>query len=363
MRASIFGYVLVATTVFAAPVCAQDLGGGAHAMPTSEYRLTARWDTGLFTGAHSETSILGTGAFGGTSWSSVFSAQLDARDWVVGLAVPLAFMHDYVTATAGGITSTTNDDQAELGNIEVEGYVNVDLGSPEHRLLVGGGVALPTATDQLSEAGMPRRILTGNLVRQAAWHSMFRNAAAWADQSFGLWATASYRFASEWVLVQASGSIPLFFPTHGRYGSTVLGQVFPGDGNTPVGRGNVEMMLSLDAYGAIRIANVIDAGVSFLAWALPSGTGVMNQPDLGQTALALSVRTDDALDFPIGGGFEWIIDLDDAWGPTGGDRRMWGAHLYVYGRFDLGESRAPAGEHHAAPAAAPADTSSTPSWE
>ena len=336
---SLLGFALATALVSTAH--AQDVGSGAHAMPTGEARITPRWDNFLFTGNHTDTLGVGTADTGGTEWASLFSAQADFRTFVINLAIPLAFGHSWATTTVGGASRTTNDDQAELGNIELEGYANVDIGS-EHRLLIGGGLALPTATDQLNfpttgSLGTPVS-LRGIPVRQGAWHTSFRNAAAWADQAFTIWPTASYRYATDWLLVRASGSIPFFLPTRGTYGAAVLGAPLAfSPGETTVARGNVEVMFELDVSGAVRLGNIVDVGASFLGWALPSAAGMMGNPDLGQTAVSLFAQTDEALDFPLGAGFEWIIDLDNAWGPSGGDRRFWGAHAYIYGRIDIGE--------------------------
>lgn len=313
---------------------AQDLARGAPAMPPSGVtRITPRWDNYLFTGNHTEALAGGTSDVGGTLWASALSVTADFRDFVLAMNIPLAFTHQWFSTNIPLVGTTTNySDQAELGNIELEGFANIDLG-PEHRLLIGGGLALPTATDQVNP--MSGR---GFLTRQAAFHTAFRNPAAWADQAFTLWPTASYRYAIDWLLVHATGAIPIFFPTHGDYGSAVVGPPggFFAPGEAAIGRGNVELMLTLEVGAAVRLGNLVDVGASFLGWALPSATGVRGNPDLGQTALAFSVRTDEALDFPLGAGFEWILDLDNAWGPSGGDRRFWGANFYVYGHFDVG---------------------------
>lgn len=311
---------------------AQDLGFGAHAVPTSEARITPRWDNYLFTGNHTENIAGGTSDVGGTLWATGLSVQADFRTFVVAMNIPIAFTHTWFATNLPVVGSRSDySDQTELGNIQFEGFANIDLGA-EHRLLIGGGIALPTATDQASPSSG-----RGFFTRQAAFHSTFRNPAAWADQSFGIWPTATYRYAVDWLLVHATGSIPIFLPTHGDYGGAVLGTVnLWAPGETTVARGNVELMLNLEVGAALRLGNIVDVGASFLGWALPSASGMMGNPDLGQTALALSVQTDDALDFPLGAGFEWILDLDNAWGPSGGDRRFWGAHAYVYGRFDVG---------------------------
>jgi hypothetical protein len=328
--------ITLASLALASTAHAQTIGFGAHAMPTGEARITPRWDNYLFTGNHTDNvAMLDSG---GTVWASALSVQADFRTFVVNLSIPMAFLHTWATQHGlGGIGSFT-DDQFELGNIELEGYANIDIGA-EHRLLIGGGLALPTATDQLNP-GAPgsARTAYGPNVRAAAWHTSFRNPAAWTDQAFTIWPTASYRFANEWLLVRANASIPIFFPTHGTYGAAVI---VPPDGwpvgETPVARGQVELMFAADVSGAIRLGNIVDIGASLMGWALPSGAGMRGNPDLGQTAVSFFAQTDDALDFPLGAGFEWIVDLDDAWGPTGGDRRFWGAHFYIFGRIDVGD--------------------------
>jgi len=303
--------VVLAILGASASAAAQDLGFGAHARPRSGVLVMPRWDTYAF---GENIDVVGGAHTNITSWANVFSAQADFNQFVLNFAIPLGFGH--TSTSVVGISTGT--DQAELGNIELEGLVDIDIGA-EHRLLIGGGIALPTATDQLTST-----YTTGNLVRSAAWYTSFRNPAAWADQSFGLWPTANYRFASEWVLFRATGTIPIFFPTQGDLGGAVLH------------RGNVELMFSCDIEGAVRLFDILDAGVSFLGWALPSGAGARFNPDLGQTAATIFVRTDDALDLPIGGGFEMIFNLDNTWGPTGDSGRFWGAHIFVYARFDVG---------------------------
>lgn len=320
---------------------AQDVGFGAHPRPTSFARVTARWDNYLFTGNHSTDLGAGTSDVGGTLWASSLSASADFGAFVVNLSIPMAFTHTWFSTHGVPLIADTQtfSDQAELGNIELEGFADIDIG-PEHRLLVGGGLALPTATDQynLAGAGGGTTQTRGFFTRQAAWHAAFRNPAAWADQSFTLWAAASWRWATDWLLVHATGSIPFFLPTHGDYGGAVIGPVVFAPGERTIARGNVEVMFQVDAGAALRLGNLVDIGASFLGWALPSAAGVMGNPDLGQTAIALQIQTDDALDFPLGAGFEWILDLDDAWGPSGTDQRFWGAHAYITGTFDVGQS-------------------------
>jgi hypothetical protein len=97
-------------------------------------------------------------------------------------------------------------------------------------------------------------------------------------------------------------------------------------------------MMQLDVSGAVRIVDIVDVGVGLLAWALPSGAGYTRgtvAPDLGQTALSFFVRTDPELDAPVMGGAEFILDLDNSWGPTGDNGKFWGLRLFIGGRFDV----------------------------
>ncbi len=276
-------------------------------------RFSPRWDTIVFTEGR---SLFGGGTGSTTSWASLFSLEVDLGFLVLRAIVPFSFGH--LSNTVAG--RTMNDDQAELGNLTFEGYANIELG-PEHRLLVGGGIALPTATDQRC-GSFSEGCIRGPLVRTIAWVTSFRSAAAWADQSFSIVPTAEYRLGIPWFLFSAIGAIPVFIPTDSRLGG-------------PLARGNVELMLALDVSGAVRIVNIVDVGISFLAWAMPSGAGMMGNPDLGQTALSFFVRTDPELDAPITGGAEFILDLDNSWGPTGDNGKFWGLRLFIGGRFDV----------------------------
>lgn len=274
-------------------------------------RFAPRWDTFIFTQGQSS----GAGSSTLTSWANLFSLEVDLGFLVLRGIVPLGFIHS--SSTTAGIS--TSDDQAELGNLTFEGYANVALG-PEHRLLLGGGIALPTATDPRCSGSFS--CIRGPIVRAISWISSFRGAPLWAEQSFSIVPTAEYRLAVPWVLFSAIGSIPIFIPTDSNTGG-------------PLGRGNVELMLALDVSGAVRIVNIVDAGISFLGWAMPSGAGLMGNPDLGQTALTFFVRTDPELDSPVNGGVEFIVNLDNGWGPTGETNRYWGLHLWVGARFDV----------------------------
>ena len=305
-----------------ATTSAQGLSFTPGAAPTGAYRFTARWDTY----AHGQTATSGAAPAVSsttiTAWTNVLSAQLDLGAMVLRTALPLAYARRATRTTVLGTSTESSDDQAELGNVGLEGLASIDLGSPEQRLLIGGGIALPTATDQRRDAFDVR----GLLVRQVAWRTSFRNAAAWAEQSFTLWPSIEYRYAGPWVLVSVQGSIPIFLPTHSDVGG-------------PLARGMAEVMLALDVSGAVRIEDVVDVGASLMTWAMPSGAGYhpgggSGTPDLGQVAASIFVRTDDALDLPVGGGAEMIFNLDNEWGPTGDDGKFWGFRIFVSGRFD-----------------------------
>jgi hypothetical protein len=305
---------------------AQGLSFAPPARPFDHYRVAFRWDTVAF----GETSGGATDRTTLTSWSNIFAGQVDLGGAVFRLAIPLAYANFQTTTTILGVTSTRTSDQAELGNVELEGLANIDLGTntSEHRLLIGGGVALPTATDQRGSGGGGG--FAGVVVRGFAWGTSFRNFAAWAEQSFTVWPTVEYRLTSQWVLFSAQGSIPIMFPTSSSVGGG------------PLGRGNVEVMLALDVAVAVRVVQIVDVGVSFLGWALPSGAGYdpdgplgpRATADLGQTAVTLFVRTDDDLDLPFGAGFEMIFDLDNEWGPTGDDGKLWGARIFATAFLD-----------------------------
>ncbi len=309
--------VLALVVSIAAPASAQDLAP-PPARPPGAYRITPRWDTYVFSGGTS-SGFIETRT---TSWANVFSAQLDLGGLVARIAIPIGYFATDARTTLLGVTTSSHGDQAELGNISLEALADIDVVSGDHRLLIGGGLALPTATDPFPS---DRSQFRGLATRALAWRSSFRNPSAWQEHSLTIWPTAEYRLAIPWVLFSAAVALPIFIPTNSRVGGPLL-------------RGNVEMMVTVDVTGAVRILDIIDVGGSFLAWALPSGAGYNypggGHPDLGQTALTLFVRTDDALDSPIGGGLEMIFNLDDDWGPTGSDSRYWGAHIYVTARID-----------------------------
>ena len=65
---------------------AQDLGFGAHEMPTGFARITPRWDNYLFTGNHTDAAGGGSVDTGGTAWASNFSVMADFRTFVVALS-------------------------------------------------------------------------------------------------------------------------------------------------------------------------------------------------------------------------------------------------------------------------------------
>lgn len=311
--------------LLASPAAAQGHELAAPVRSAGEYRVTTRWDSYVFSAGRSELGLDSRS----TSWANVLSAQLDVGALTVRLSVPLAYIDGERHSTFASMPFAVHYDQAELGNISVEAFGAVDLGTPEHRLLLGGGLAAPTATDQA--AGDPLD-LTGRIIRASAWLSSFRNPAAWQEHSFALWLSAEYRLSVPWLVVTAAAALPVFIPTDSRVGGPRL-------------RGSVEMMVTVDVSAAVRILDIIDVGAAFLAWAMPSGAvGAappaillrpgLGVPDLGQTAVTLFVRTDDALPFPIGGGFEMLFNLDETWGPTGSQDGYWGARVFLTARID-----------------------------
>lgn len=253
-----------------------------------------------------------------TVLASAVSGEADLDVAVLRLSVPLAFVTQF------------RDDQLELGSVELEALGSVEVGDRAHRLLIGAGVALPTGTDTASTCTdfvlCPGH---GYPIRSLAWAASFRNAPAWAEQALTVWPSLEYRFSAPWVFVSLTAAAPIFFPMSGV------------GGPYPLARGRVELMLSIDASAGIRFGEIVDVGIAWLGWVIPSALHVPMFPgasatyDVAQTALAISIRTDDALPSPVGGGVEVILDLDDTWGPTGASGRLWGARLFVHGRFEI----------------------------
>ena len=330
LRARLFGAAVLAITSTVAasaraqdgwsePTDASDTGTSAYTRAPHAFgapadgaiRIAPRWDTFVFTTSTDAAGFRTTF----DAWANLFGADVDIGEALFRLRVPVGYFAN--TTSAGGMSRRY--DQAELGNVELEGYADIPLG-PEHRLLIGGGLAAPTATDPA--CGGVGCSSNGYITRAFSWASSFRNAPAWADQSFTVYPAIEYTLGVPWVLVRAIGSIPIFFPTSSDVGG-------------PLRRGNVELMMQLDVSGAVRIVDVVDVGVSFLGFALPSGAGMAGNPDLGQTAMTFFVQTDPELDFPITGGAEFILNLDNAWGPTGDSGKFWGLHFHLGGRFDL----------------------------
>ena len=284
--------------------------------PPGRTRLSARWDTVFHTGTDTFASLPLPGTLASprfTSWSNVLSIEVDLGDALFRTVVPMTYE---MISEGGPLFGPAS--QAELGNVQLEGYANIGVGARAHRLLLGGGVALPTATDQGS----------GNWVRLLAWETSFRGAPLWAEQALSVSPSIDYRFAIPWLWIGATGTASVFFPIAANGGPQVLA------------RGRVELMLALDAAIALRVLDMVDVGVSFLAWALPTGVGAdsldpLRFVDLGQTALTLSVRSDRLLDAPVFGGVEMIFDLDHEWGPTGAPGKLWGLHAFFGGRLDV----------------------------
>lgn len=310
MRAGLFGALVLGVALTSTHAYAQRMSGATPANP-SEDAIAVRLaeDATLFSGnalGVPDTTVL----------ASAVSGEVDLDAAVLRLAVPLAF--------------EARASQAELGNVELEALGSVNVGDRAHRLLIGAGVALPTGTDTASPCTdfvlCPGR---GYAVRSLAWAASFRNGPAWAEQALTVWPSLEYRFAAPWVFVTFVASAPIFFPMSGV------------GGPYPLTRGRVELMLSIDASAGIRFGEILDVGLAWLGWVIPSALHVPVFPgasafyDVAQTALALSIRSDDALRSPVGGGIEMIFDLDDPWGPTGASGRLWGARMFVHGRFEL----------------------------
>jgi len=308
--------ILVALLISIAPPALAQGDSRSITMPLpGRIRISAQWDTLFHTGTDGYVPLLDTpsgpvpfptvATF--TSWSNVLTVDVDMRDAVFRAILP--FTYEWVRSPV------INTESPALGNIALEGFANVDLGAREHRLLMGGGLSLPTA----DPAAAP------TMARLIAWEASFRNAPIWTDSSLTLSPAIDYRLAVPWLWVQAIAAVPLFIPTSGRGG--------------PLARGAVEVMLSLDVTVALRLMNVVDLGVSFLAWTMPSGVGYSPPSpyaiDLGQTAVTVRLQTDPEIESPLFGGAELIVDLDREWGPTGTPGKVWGLRGYIGGRIDV----------------------------
>jgi hypothetical protein len=284
--------------------------------PAGHARVSARWDGVFHTGTDRlslpDPAGLVTGPATYTSFSNVLTLDVDLGHTVLRGVIPMSW--ERISTPGVGAS-----DAAEFGNVELESLANVALDSGEMRLLIGGGVALPTATDQGSN--------TGSEVRLLAWESGFRNAPAWAASSLTIWMSIEYQLAIEWLWVSVVGTTPTFFP------------IARDGGPQPLAHGIPQQMLALDASASIRIARTFDVGLAFLTWALPSGINdpyfAGHTPDLGQAALTLIVRTDPAIDAPVFGGTEFIFDLDERWGPTGAPGKLWGLRAFLAARIDV----------------------------
>ena len=207
--------------------------------PPHRVRVSARWDTVFHTGTETiaglTSPIMLTSTY--TPWSNILSVEVDTGELLLRTTIPMSYE---VVQTTRPFERT--QDQAELGDIALEGLANVPLGVREHRLLIGGGVALPTATDQT----------IGTQIRLVAWESSFRNAQLWVDQAVSIWPTIDYRFAIPWLWVGAVVTVPVFFPLASN------------GGPQPLARGSIEVMVQVDASVALRVLDLVDVNISFL---------------------------------------------------------------------------------------------------
>lgn len=273
-------------------------------------RLVAQWDSVVADAVVRDGPVSVRHAL---FWGNLVTLGVDLGDVVVHATVPLAFQ-----ATPGF--------PPELGNIEVEALGDVKIG-PEHRLLIGGGLALPTATDPMPACSTSCSL--NGVTRMRTWAAVFRHAPAWSDQTFTLWPALSYTLGIPWFLLEVAGALPIFFPIEPHVG-----------GPQPLARGQVEVMMTLEVAAALRVLQYVDVGASFLGWALPSAVGYrpaasgVPAPQSAQAAVTFFVRTDAQLDSPIGGGAELIYGFD-AWDSTLVFLpQLWSARLFLTLRID-----------------------------
>jgi hypothetical protein len=228
-------------------------------------------------------------------------------------------------------------------NLELSGLADIPIG-PEHRLLIGGGMALPTARNGVSACSpLPTDTpcLRDAATRASAWAVGFRHAPAWADLSVTLWPELEYMLGIPWFLLHVDAAAPLFFPIVTDADGARWG------GPQPLARGQVELMLTLELSAAIRLSTVVDIGATFLGWAIvtgldaPAGCGSLcpdRHPQAAQGAISAFVRTDPQIDSPIGGSVELSYDLAPWWlstsvfSPT---FQPWALHFSLFGRFDI----------------------------
>lgn len=275
------------------------------------YRVTLRWDSTFHVDDVSSR----------VTWANTLSVQADLSTVVLRTAVPLAYLS----------ALRFSGDQAELGDASLEALANVELG-PEHRLLIGGGVALPTATDPSGHCrdagGLSFYCPYGGTERAQAWAMGFRNPAAWTDHALTLTPSLEYTLGVPWFLLNVVAQVPIFFPTDSSYGGSIAHA-----------HGDVDVLLSLEAYAALRIVDVVDVGAGFAGLASPSSWATCSHcatlPD-SIAALTVFVRTDPTLASPVGGGAELVYDLTEgyAWW-VGTLDPIWAIRLFVEGRIDV----------------------------
>lgn len=298
----------------------------AFAAPAvGQLRLAARWDTFLYVGSASRYDPQVT------QLANEMTLSLDFGSVLVRGTLPFAYAN--VPADVDTI------DRSEVGNTSLEGYANVALDTTQ-RLLIGGGVVLPTGTDPNCLSGCTHQ---GMNVRTRAWQISFRDGALWADETVTVAPAIDYTLGIPWFLLHVVGSVPIFFPIDPDVG-----------GPQPAARGAVDVMPSLDLSVALRIEHWIAIGASFLGWVIATvnentptrpdvmvGTLVLPSTRVGQYAQAAItgfVRTDPELDAPIGGEIEVIYDLH-SWHTNAPFEaylgQTWSIHASIHGRFDV----------------------------
>lgn len=293
-------------------------------------RLAGRWDSSFFVspGYVDRSGLVWDPPI--TDIANELTLSVDLGSTVVRAMLPLGYTHVVYD-------SLPTIDQAELGDLTLDAYANVEL-DPTQRFLIGGGVALPTATDTYCAGRCTSR---GMNVRTRAWQITFRDPAAWSDQTITLVPSIDYTLGVPWFLLHVVGSVSIFFPIDPNVG-----------GPQPAARGAVDVMPFLDLSAALRIERYADVGASFLGWVIatvnentpidpPSGLpfgSPRTVRQFAQAAVTFFARTDPELDAPVGGTIELVYDLHgwhttDVYAPYLG--QTWSIHASLHGRLDL----------------------------
>ncbi len=314
--------LLLATQAVAGAQVRETLASPEPTVPSIPIRSFAAPASGhMWIGARLDATgsvdVIGPTSTGAFVLAAPVTVSVDLGVAVARLTVPVA--------GSGSLTA--------LGDIELEGMADIPIG-PEHRLLIGGSLALPTATDTPAPCVSYFYCPGSAVLRERAWAISFREAPGWADLSVALAPSVDYLLGVPWFLLHVVGAAPIFFPIDSSIG-----------GPQPLARGSVELMLTLEVAAALRIDDVVDVGASFLGWAMPTGVDATTPPDplrlpapvqAAQAAVSLFVRTDPQLNSPVGGGLEVMLDLD-RWYSTyrGLLTQQWGVHAFLTGRFDV----------------------------